>query len=163
MKKRVGLLLAALALLVTGCGGKKDGGAEEPEVSLSSLYAGMEELCGWEEGYMTSVDGGLLEDYYPGLSDLSGKQLIVQVPAMSSDVNEIVLFQGETEEDAEAAAVILQARIDAQVDGGAWYPETLESWKKAKVLREGAYAALIASGAHQEELEERFALQFQAE
>lgn len=160
MKKRAVWILAAL-LLASGCGGQKDGGeAETAEVSLDSLYAGMEETCGWEEGYMTSVDGGLLEEYYPGLSGLSGKQLIVQVPAMSSDVNEIVLFQGETEEDAEKAVEILQARIDSQVDGGAWYPETLESWKSAKVLREGTYAALIASGAHQEALEEQFNLQF---
>ena len=163
MKKRMAWVLAALVFL-SGCGGQeKEDGPEAAEVSLSDLYAGMEESCGWEEGYMTSVDGGLLEEYYPGLPEIPARQLIVQVPAMSSDVNEIVLFQGETEEDAEAAAVILQARIDAQVDGGAWYPETLESWKKAKVLREGAYAALIASGAHQEELEEQFALQFQAE
>ena len=81
---------------------------------------------------------------------------------MSSDVNEIVLMQGETEEDAESAAAILQARIDAQAEGGAWYPESLEAWKAAKVLREGTYVALIASGAHQEALEEQFRLQFQS-
>ncbi len=165
MKKGGILILTALLMLAAGCGGQRDGegGAEEAEVSLSALYAGMAEACGWEEDYMTSVDGGLLEEYYPGLSGLSGKQLIAQVPAMSSDVNEIVLFQGETEEDGEKAAEILQARIDGQVEGGAWYPETLESWKSAKVLRQGAYAALIASGTHQEELEELFSFQFQSD
>ena len=159
MRKRAVWVLAALLLLASGCGGQKENGGTA-EVSLSSLYAGMEESCGWEEGYMTSVDGGLLEEYYPGLSGLSGKQLIVQVPAMSSDVNEIVLFQGETEADGEKAAEILQARIDAQVDGGAWYPETQAAWEKAKVLREGAYVAMIASGAYQEALEEQFSAQF---
>ena len=44
---------------------------------------------------------------------------------------------------------------------GAWYPESLEAWKAAKVLRNGTYVALIASGAHQETLEEQFNLQFQ--
>lgn len=162
MKKRMAWVLAGL-LLLSGCGGQeKENGPETAEVSLGALYTGMEKSCGWEEGYMTPVEGELLEEYYPGLSELPTKQLIVQVPAMSSDVNEIVLFQGETEEDGEKAAEILQARIDSQVDGGAWYPETLESWKSAKVLREGAYAALIASGAHQEALEEQFTLQFQA-
>ena len=81
---------------------------------------------------------------------------------MSSDVNEIVLMQCETEEDAENAAAILQARVDAQVEGGAWYPETQAAWEKAQVLREGTYVALIASGAHQEALEEQFRLQFQS-
>ena len=163
MKKRAVWFLAAALVLVSGCGGRTDGGeagAAAPTVSLESLYAGMAENCGWEEDYMTGVEGGLLEEYYPGLSEVPAKQLIVQVPAMSSDVNEIVLIQCETEKDAEAAAAILQARIDSQVEGGAWYPETQAAWEKAKVLRQGAYAALIASGEFQESLEEQFNQQF---
>ena len=163
MKKRAVWILAALLLLASGCGRQREeGGTEEPDVALNTLYAGMEESCGWEEGYMADVEGELLEGYYPGLSEIPAKQLVVKIPAMSSDVNEIVLMQGETEEDAESAAAILQARIDAQAEGGAWYPESLEAWKAAKVLREGACAALIASGAHQEALEEQFRLQFQS-
>lgn len=162
MKKRVVLVLAALLLLAAGCGGQGDGGeTETAEVSLTDLFAGMEESCGWEEGYMTGLEGELLEEYYPGLGEVPAKQLIVRVPAMSSDVNEIVLFQGETEEDAENAAAILQARVDAQVEGGAWYPETQAAWEKAQVLRQGGtYAALIASGEFQESLEEQFNQQF---
>lgn len=163
MKKRAVWFLAAALVLVSGCGGRTDGGeagAAAPTVSLESLYAGMAENCGWEEDYMTGVEGGLLEEYYPGLSEVPAKQLIVQVPAMSSDVNEIVLIQCETEKDAEAAAAILQARVDSQVEGGAWYPETQAAWEKAKVLRQGAYAALIASGEFQESLEEQFNQQF---
>lgn len=162
MKKRAVLVLAALLLLAAGCGGQGDGGeAETAEVSLTDLWAGMETACGWEEGCMTGLEGELLEEYYPGLSEVPAKQLIVRVPAMSSDVNEIVLFQGETEEDAENAAAILQARIDAQVEGGAWYPETQAAWEKAQVLRQGGtYAALIASGEFQESLEEQFNQQF---
>lgn len=156
MKKRVVLVLAALLLLAAGCGG-----AETAEVSLTDLFAGMEESCGWEADYMTDVEGELLEEYYPGLSEVPAKQRIVKVPAMSSDVNEIVLMQCETEEDAENAAAILQARIDAQVEGGAWYPETQAAWEKARVLRQGGtYAALIASGEFQESLEEQFNRQF---
>ncbi|WP_300637630.1 DUF4358 domain-containing protein [uncultured Oscillibacter sp.] len=162
MKKRAVWMLAALLLLASGCGGQREEGrAEDSDVALNTLYAGMEEACGWEEGYMADVEGELLESYYPGLSGIPAKQLVAKVPAMSSDVNEVVLIQCETEEDAESAAVILQARIDAQAEGGAWYPESLEAWKAAKVLREGACAALIASGAHQAELEEQFRSQFQ--
>lgn len=163
MKKRAVWILAALLLLASGCGGQQEEGrAEDSDVALNTLYAGMEESCGWEEGYMADVEGELLEEYYPGLSEVPAKQLVVKVPAMSSDVNEIVLMQCETEEDAENAAAILQARVDAQAEGGAWYPETQAAWEKAKVLREGTYVALIASGAHQEALEEQFRLQFQS-
>lgn len=163
MKKRAVWILAALLLLASGCGGQQEEGrAEDSDVALNTLYAGMEESCGWEEGYMADVEGELLEEYYPGLSEVPAKQLVVKVPAMSSDVNEIVLMQCETEEDAENAAAILQARVDAQAEGGAWYPETQAAWEKAQVLREGTYVALIASGAHQEALEEQFRLQFQS-
>lgn len=156
-------LAAALLLLAAGCGGgqAEGGGApEEAEVSLSSLYAGMARECGWSEDYMTDVEGELLESYYPGLSEIAAKQLLVKIPAMSSDVNEIVLVQCETEEDAESAAAILQARIDSQVAGGAWYAETQAAWEKAEVLRQGTYAALIASGEFQEALAEQFRQQF---
>ena len=163
MKKRAVWILAALLLLASGCGGQQEEGrAEDSDVALNTLYAGMEMSCGWGEDYMTDVEGELLEEYYPGLSEVPAKQLVVKVPAMSSDVNEIVLMQCETEEDAEHAAAILQARVDAQVEGGAWYPETQAAWEKAQVLREGTYVALIASGAHQEALEEQFRLQFQS-
>ena len=163
MKKRAVWALAAVLLLASGCGGgqKGGGGAEDPDVALDSLYAGMAEECGWEEGYMADVEGELLESYYPGLSEIPAKQLVAKIPAMSSDVNEVVLIQCDTEEDAEEAGGILQARIDAQVDGGAWYPETQAAWEKAQVLRQGGtYAALIASGEFQESLEEQFNQQF---
>ena len=160
MKKRAVWVLAALLLLASGCGGQREeDGPGSAEASLNSLYASMAEECGWEEDYMADVEGELLEGYYPGLSGIPAKQMVAKVPAMSSDVNEIVLMQCETEEDAESAAALLQARIDAQAEGGAWYPESLEAWKAAKVLREGTFVALIASGAHQEALEEQFHLQ----
>lgn len=164
MKKRAVLILAGLmALLAAGCGGAASGGqsgAETAEASLSVVYAGMEEACGWDADYMADVEGEMLESYYPGLSEISTEQLIAKVPAMSSDVNEIVLLQCGTGEDAESAAAILQARIDSQIEGGAWYAETLEAWQSAKVLRQGTYAALIASGEFQETLEDQFNRQF---
>lgn len=157
MRKRIGWMVLALLLLASGCGGQAgDGGAETAEVDLTELYAGMEESCGWEEGYMVDVEGELLELYYPGLGELPTKQLIAKVPIMSSAVNEIVLLQCETEEDAESAAAILQERADSQAEGGAWYPESMEAWGRAKVLRQGTYAALIASAEFQQSLEEQF-------
>jgi len=157
MRKSEILLALALCLVtLVGCGGGASGGSETPDVDLSAVFAGMEEACGWEEGYMSELEGEMLEEYYPGLGEVPSKQLIAAVPAMSSDVNEVALFQGETEEEAESAAEIFQTRIDTQVEGGAWYAETLEAWQGAKVIQQGTYAALIASGEFQETLEEQF-------
>ena len=66
----------------------------------------------------------------------------------------------DTEEDAAAAAAILQERADAQAEGGAWYPESMEAWSNAQVIQEGTYAALIASSQHQDELVSSFQEQF---
>ncbi len=62
MKKRWVLVLAAL-LLASGCGGQADGGAASAEATPASLWASMAEACGWEEDYMTSLEGELLEEY----------------------------------------------------------------------------------------------------
>ena len=60
------------------------------------------------------------------------------------------------------AAKILQTRIDSQADGDAFYPETIDQWKAAKVLQNGAYVAMIASGEHQTEIEDAWNAQFGA-
>ena len=172
MKKWMTLVLAALMLtgLLAGCGSDKaEDSAQESDVALDSFYAGLAEDYHWsedpeqsEEGdlLMSPIEGEMLESYYPGLSDLATKQFVAKMPLMSSVVNEIVLVQCASEEDAEAAAVILQERADAQAEGGAWYPESMEAWSKAQVLREGTYAALIASSQYQDALVSSFQEQF---
>ena len=63
MKKRAVWILAALLLLASGCGGQQEEGrAEDSDVALNTLYAGMEMSCGWGEDYMTDVEGELLEE-----------------------------------------------------------------------------------------------------
>ena len=153
MKNVMLLLSAAVMLLAAGCTGSEGGEQEEPD--LEALYAAGEEACGWTAEEMTTVEGELMDAYYPGLNELDVKQLVAKVPAMSSVVNEIVLVRCGTEEDAEKAVEILQARIDAQVQGDAWYADALEVWKKACVLQEGTCAVLIASGDHQADWENR--------
>ncbi len=105
---------------------------------------------------MSSVEGELLESYYPGLADVATEQLIVKAPMMSSVVNEVVFAQCKSEDDAASAAEILQSRADAQAEGGAWYPESMEAWGKAKVIQNGTYVAMIASAEHQTEIEDAF-------
>lgn len=171
--KRITTLLLALALtagLLSACGGGTDNaGTETTDVDLQALYDGWAEEYHWTEDAANSQEGDLLmmnlegetlEGYYPGLSDLATKQLIAKAPMMSSVVNEVVLAQCETEEDATKAAAILQDRADAQAEGGAWYPESMEAWGRATVLQQGTYVALIASAEYQEDLETSFNQQF---
>lgn len=179
MKKRLILfaMTAALLLTATACGGDSgsSGDAETAEVALESFYAGLAEEYGWTEDMenssadallMTSIEADMLESYYPGLSDLTTKQLVAKIPMMSSIVNEMVFVQCETEEDAAKAAEILQARIAYQVGdetnpGGALYPESVAAWEKAQVIQEGTYVAMVASAEHQAEIVEQFQQQFQ--
>ena len=78
------------------------------------------------------------------------------------DLDGEMFMQCETEDDAAKAAEILQTRIDSQADGDAFYPETIDQWKAAKVLQNGAYVAMIASGEHQTEIEDAWNAQFGA-
>ena len=156
MKKRTILILAA-ALLLTGllsaCGGSK---TETKDVDLTAFYNGLSETYGWEDPYMTEITGDLLESYYPGLQEIPTKQLVARMPMMSAVVNELVFLQCESEEDAVKAAAILQERVDAQAEGGAWYPESMESWKNGSVIQQGTYVAMIASAENQDAIEESF-------
>ena len=109
---------------------------------------------------MMDLDSDMLEMYYPGLGELSAKQLLAKSPVMSYAVNEYVFMQCENEDDAARAAEILQTRIDTQAGGDAFYPETIDQWKAARVMTNGAYVALIASGEHQAEIEDAWSAQF---
>lgn len=164
MKKWIVMALAACMLtgLLAGCGSKD---AEDKQIDLTAFYTELSSQYHWsddpqasQEGdvLMSSVDGELLESYYPGLADLATEQLVVRVPLMSSVVNEMVFAQCKTEEDAASAAEILQNRADTQAESGAFYPESMEAWGKAKVIQNGTYVALIASAEHQTEIEDAF-------
>lgn len=164
MKKWFVMALAACMLigLLAGCGSKEEGSAQ---VDLSAFYETLAEEYHWSEDpqtsqegdlLMSSVEGELLESYYPGLADVATEQLIVKTPMISSVVNEVVFAQCKSEDDAASAAEILQSRADAQAEGGAWYPESMEAWGKAKVIQNGTYVAMIASAERQTEIEDAF-------
>lgn len=166
MKKWMNLTLTLAAMLtLTACGGTggNGGGQTAPrDVDLTEVYASMEEVCDWwTDGYMEDLSEEMLDLYYPGLSELEPKQLIARTPMMSAAVNEVVLVECGTGEDADKAQEILQGRIDYQVGddtnpGGAWYPESIEQWEKTTVQRQGNYLALLAVADTQSQLEDIF-------
>ena len=145
-------LLLAMSLL-TACG---NSGKQEPEVDLTAYFTQMVKDAGLDENYMTDLEGEMLESYYPGISDIPTKQFLAKAPMMSGVVNEVVLMQCETEEDAAKAVTILQQRITDQAEGGAWYPESMEAWSRGEVLQNGTYVAMIASASFQSQWAEDF-------
>ena len=152
MKKIFALALAAamsLSVLV-GCGSKEAEGTNK-EVDLNETYAAIEEAMieklGGEENapMLDTIEGELLDNLYPGLNDLGLKQCVVKAPAITAVVAEFALAEAADADQAKQVAEIFQARIDAQAEGGAWYPETVEGWKNdATVVTNGNYVMLVA-------------------
>lgn len=152
MKKWMVPVLAIL--LLTACG--SDDPVKMPDVDLDDFYESLAKEYQWDNGYMVDVEDEQLNDWYPGLRDLHPEQVEAHMPMMSSVVNEVVFVECETEQDAENAAAILQERIDLQANGGAWYPESMEAWRRGIVIQQGTYVAMIASAEHQDEIAEAF-------
>lgn len=65
------------------------------------------------------MDSVALDNFYPGLTAVSTKQIVAKMAMITASANEIVLIECENESDVSAVQAILQARKQAQVDGGA--------------------------------------------
>ena len=87
----------------------------------------------------------MLDGFYPGLSGIDTKQMMIYQPMMGAVVCEIALVEVTNSADVDAVKEILQARIDTQVDGGAWYPESIEGWKNnSRIVVNGNCVMMIA-------------------
>ena len=151
MKRMIVLLSTLLILLLTGCGKSQN---TTPTADLQRFYSELEQEFGWD--HLIPTEGEMLDAYYPGLQELNPKQLIAVAPMISAVVNEMVFLETETVEEAIRAEEILQRRLDDQIAGGAWYPESIAAWERGEVLREGTFVALIASNERQSEVSARF-------
>ena len=90
-----------------------------------------------------SID--MLDSFYPGLSAIDTKQMMVYQPMMGAVVCEIALVEVSNSADVETVKGILEGRITAQVDGGAWYPESIEGWKSnSRIVTNGNCLMMIA-------------------
>ena len=87
----------------------------------------------------------MLDTYYPQLSGIDTKQMMIYQPMMGAVVCEIALVEVTNAADVETVKTILQGRIDEQVNGGAWYPESIEGWKNnSRIAVNGNYVMMIA-------------------
>ena len=141
MKKILSLALAlCLALALASCGG----GEEPVSIDLDAFYAGLAEEN--EFPMMMAVDSAMMEGLYPGLADIGRMQTVIYTAAISATACEIAMVEVADAGDVDAVKDIFQARVDAQVDGGAWYPATIEAWKNgAEIVVRGNYVALFVT------------------
>ena len=88
-------------------------------------------------GMMMTLDGELLENYYPGLSGISAVEEVLILESAISINNKAVglvkLSDSATMEDILTVQGILQSRITAQAEGGAFYPDCCETWESGVI------------------------------
>ncbi len=126
--------------------GGETGSGESSEIPTEGIY-----LAGFYEDLVEpyGLDSlGLMseeqtEAHYPGLTDIPMVQCVHYAPLMTGVARELTLIQVENSEDVESVKAILQARIDAQIDGGAYYLAMAEQWEKnARIVVNGNYLML---------------------
>lgn len=148
MKKMIAALLALTMVLgLAACGGNGGQGSEAPD--LQAYYDDFMASLGNEAPMMLPIEGDMLEAAYPGLSDYTFRQSVLQMAGISAVAYEMALVETESEADAQAVEKIFQARVDSQIQGGAMYPATIEAWEDASVLVDGCVVALIVAGEDQ--------------
>jgi hypothetical protein len=136
MNKRILAMAMAVVCaltMLTACGSKEET-TPAPDsafsVDLNRFYTEIMDAA--EEGPMMmdlTADAELLEVMYPGLGAVETKQLVLASPAMSAVAVEFAFAEVANAADVETVKNAFQTRIDTQVAGGAWYPETIEGWK----------------------------------
>ncbi len=157
MKKLLSILLCAILLpALAACGG---GGGNNGQAApdLNKYYEDFMATLGADNTpAMMDVETDMIPQVYPGLENYTSKQVVAKMAAITAVPFEFVLLELESEADAQAAASILQARVDSQVNGGAFYPETTAAWEKAQVITHGNVAALICAGSEQDQAVDAF-------
>lgn len=123
----------------------------EPEaptsVDLASFYSNV--TSSHQFGAMDPMSGAFLDNYYPGLTSVATKQCLVYIAQINTNAVEIGLVEVENTSDVDRVKSIFQSRISSQIDGGAWYPEAIESWQnQSTVTSNGNYVMIVVHPNH---------------
>ena len=161
MKKILSAILAmSLVLLLAACGskgGEGTGNDGAKSVDLNQYHEDfMASLGADNTPAMMDVEAEALDSLYQGLSAYKTAQSVVKVAAINSVAFEFALVELENEADAKAVADIFQARIDYQIENGAFYPMTLEGWEQAEIVTQGNVVALIVAQGSQDQAVDAF-------
>jgi len=150
MKKILSMILAlTMMFALVACGGK-DEAVEAPD--LATYYTEFEATLGADNTPATmDLDAEMQEAMYPGISEYTFVQSVFKAAMMMQVGYEFALVECESAEDAEAVAALFQARKDAQVAGGAFYPAVAESWENGEIITKGNVVALIVANTAQED------------
>lgn len=157
MKRIVSAILTVvLVFALFACGGTNDGQNGKQAPDLQQYYDDFMASLGDNAPMMIPVEGDMLEAAYPGLSEYTLKQSVLQMAGISAVAFEMALVEAESESDAQEIKTIFQDRVDSQIQGGAMYPATIEAWENASVLVDGRVVALIVAGENQSDAVEAF-------
>lgn len=116
-----------------------DTDTSEPAAPAVSLSGFVTTLQGKYEGMgmMMVLDDALLDNYYPGLRDIAAvKEVLIEESATTMAnmaVGLVRLSDDAAPEDVLAVQSILQSRITAQAEGGAYYPASCEVWENGVI------------------------------
>ncbi len=112
------------------------------QVDLSAFAAGI--LSQYPFGSATPATDEAIGQHFPGLDAIGAQQRLVYLCQAPKNDAELVLVEVANPGDVGAVKAILQARIDAMVSGGAWFPEATQVWTDhSRITVQGTYIMLV--------------------
>ena len=132
MKRRLAFsaLVLCLVLGLAACGGSSK--PEESKAFSTDLTAFYETIFTDPQNSpaMMELPEDMMGDMYPGLAEVERVQTVIYTPMISAVACEVAMVEVANADDVETVKTIFQTRIDDQVAGGAWYPETIAQWEE---------------------------------
>lgn len=116
-----------------------------PESSSASVTGFYQSVTSQNEfGMLQEVTGEFLANFFPGMSGVSTNQQQIYMAAMTATPVEFAIVEVASGSDVDTVKSIFNTRIQTQIDGGAFYPDTIEGWKNnSRVVSKGNFVMMI--------------------